>query len=52
MKYEQSLKVIKAICSKWSVTKGVTEVATLGAKYNLSFSSVYRIWAKNKELCK
>ena len=43
---------IIAICKLKSKTKGELEVATLGAKYDISGSTIRRIWARNKELCK
>jgi hypothetical protein len=45
-------KAILAICKAKSKTKGVLDVATLGAKYDISGATVRRVWARNKELCK
>jgi hypothetical protein len=45
-------KEIIAICKLKSKTKGELDVATLGAKYDISGSTIRRIWARNKELCK
>lgn len=45
-------KYIIAICKLKSKTKGKLDVATLGAKYGISGSTVRRIWDRNKELCR
>ena len=45
-------KSIIAICKAKSKTKGVLDVATLGAKYGISGATVRRVWARNRELCK
>jgi hypothetical protein len=45
-------KDIIAICKIKSKTKGELEVATIGAKYGISGSTIRRIWTRNKELCK
>ena len=45
-------KDIVAICKMKSKTTGALDVATLGAKYGISGSTVRRIWGRNKELCK
>jgi hypothetical protein len=45
-------KDIIAICKMKSKTTGALDVATLGAKYGISGSTVRRIWDRNQELCK
>jgi hypothetical protein len=45
-------KDIIAICKIKSKTKGELEVATIGAKYGISGSTIRRIWARNEGLCK
>lgn len=45
-------KDIIAICKAKRKTKGALDVATLGAKYGISGSTVRRVWERNKEPCK
>jgi hypothetical protein len=45
-------KSLNAICKAKGKTKGALDVATLGAKYGISGSTVRRVWERNKELCK
>jgi hypothetical protein len=47
-----SKESLNAICKAKGKTKGALDVATLGAKYGISGSTVRRVWERNKELCK